>query len=240
MFCDGFVPSTGSGVGSAGRLSAPPVVYPGCNATATPGAAPVYGGDGALSTTARAELRATFGGQPLPSSPNQCGSVANGRGTLDGYITVDTVDRCGAAAHGTLQFDAHLTARNVLIGSAMHYSNTLNSSFSVPAAPLEATAGAELELSRSFYFEPGIGLGARREPLPSAWSTEQGGAGLAGAQSDLIVWRSPPKVGTPFSCAAGFVVPAELDNKAASGRVACSTCETMAARCAASASRRCR
>ena len=218
VFCDGFLPSTGSAVEVRGRLSANAIAYPGCNATATPPAAPVYGGDGAISPSAAIELRARFSGQPLPSSATQCMSRPNGRSTIDGYITIDVVDRCSATPIGTAGFNTHLTAKNVLIGSALHYSHSDNSSFSLPAVPIEATSGTQLDVSASFYAQAGLPSGPRREPLPVAWSTEQGGGGLPAARAEHIVWRAPPAVGTAFACATGpSWFPLPLGNKTGFG-----------------------
>jgi hypothetical protein len=215
VFCDGFLPSTGSGVvPGPGRFSGAAVAFAGCNATATPGAAPVYGGDGAITAGARAELRARFTGQPLPSNATMCYSRPNGRSSAEGYITVDAVTRCGAAPHSDPGFGAHLSASNVLIGSALLYNNGDSSSYALSAVPIEATAGGELDESRSFYSHPFVSAGPRREPLPTSWTTEQGGAGLNASLAELIVWRAPPGVGTPFTCASGpSWYPLQLDNK---------------------------
>jgi hypothetical protein len=169
-----------------------------------------------LTLPQQQEMRAMFSGQPLPSNGSLCGALPNGRGTAEGYVTVDMVNRCNAAAPGTAGFGADLAAGNVLIGSAVLVESMENASVGLPVLPIEATTQTVLDLSPSFYGVAGIPVGARREPLPSAWMAEAGK--VDHQQVELIAWRSPPAAGAPFACAAGpSWFPLQLDNRSGYG-----------------------
>lgn len=214
LLCDGSLPSTGAGLPPGeGRLALPPQNFPGCNGGDTPGASPVYP---ALPPEATELFRAALSGQELPSAAGQCASIGNGRGTADGYITIDAVESCGAPNLSQAGFGDALSARNVLTGSAMLINDASNSSAGLPVLGLEASPA--LADSASFYGDVGVNVGIRREPLPNAWSVESGSGGGVIDQSDFIVWRAPPAAGSSFTCGTmppGF--PLEIDNKSGYG-----------------------
>ena len=217
VLCDGWLPSTGEAVAPGpGRHSSTAAHFTGCNATATPPASPVYGGDGALTANQRLQLRALLTGQPVPSNPTLCAGLPNGRDTAEGYVTVDVVNRCNAALPGDVEFGSHLAADNVLIGSAVLADSAENVSVTMPVIPLEATTDTVLDQSPSFYAAPGLPAGPRREPLPSAWMAEAGAGSYQ--RVDLVAWRAPPESGALFACPSGPAwFPLQLDNRSGYG-----------------------
>ena len=198
VLCDGALPVTGIALAEVGRHADPETNFTGCNAGTTPGQSPVYA---PLPGDQRAHLRAVLSGQPSPFGGQCAGLPTNETGLAVGYVTVDAVTACNLPFHDTAGLYAGLSNANVLAGTAALTDFNQNYSISLPMLAIEAADAAQLDNSSSFYGAPAAGQNPR-EPLPVAWQVDVDQSGTFEA-ADLVVWRAPAAVGTPFNCAAG-------------------------------------
>lgn len=194
LFCDGVLPSTGSGLVHAGQFANPPVAFAGCNTTRTVGGSPVYA---AIDETVRAELRAAFSGTPSLLH-GSCSSIATDPDTITGYVTIDSVNRCNAPRAGQDGFEAALAASNGLAARAELADPAQQAAVHYAAVALEAAADSALDASPTFYGTAGA-AGDRREPLPSTWGVDAA-ASSSTSRSELLIWRDPGQIGEPFAC----------------------------------------
>lgn len=197
MLCAGTLPVTGIGVSPVGRYAAPATNFASCNVSSSGGNAPVYN---PLSEAQRNHLRAVLAGNPSPTSGLCAGLPSGLDGTAVGYVTVDLVFACNLPLHGQPAFYDGLLNDNVLVGSATLVDNVNNFSVALPLVGMEAASGAQLDLSNNFY---GINQN-QREPLPVAWQIDinYNDVPSAAVANDLLAWRAPESVGSPFACAS--------------------------------------
>lgn len=206
----GTLPVSGRGVSEPGLQAGPEVDFPGCNAGSSPaGGAPVYA---PLDAAARTALRDALRGMPADGS-GLCSAVDGEPDSITGYLTVDAVDRCDAPRAGEPGFAAALVDANVLGGRAFVTHVVQNFEAAIPAVPIEAAPGGQLDTDHTFYRFDGLG-GDRREPLPTAWAAYNYRGGVYSDEARMIVWRGVGTVQAPFACAAGPAWhPLGLDNR---------------------------
>lgn len=195
----GTLPVSGRGVSEPGLQAEPEVDFPGCNAGSSPaGGAPVYA---PLDAAARTALSAALRGLP-DAGTGLCSAVDEEPANITGYLTVDAVDRCNAPRAGEPGFTASLVDANVLGGRVAVTNVIQDFEAAIPAVPLEAASGGQLDADHTFYRFDGSG-GDRREPLPTAWAAYNYRGGVYADEGRMIVWRGVGTVQTPFACASG-------------------------------------
>ena len=195
----GTLPVSGRGVSEPGREAEAEADFPGCNAGSDPaGGAPVYV---PLDAAARIALRTALLGQ-ADAGTGLCSAVDDDLASITGFATADLVDRCNAPRAGEPGFAAALVDANVLAGRALITNVTQNFEAAVPVVAIEAADAGQLDADHTFYRFDGNG-GDRREPLPTAWAAYHYLGGIYSESGNMIAWRSPGTVQTPFACAAG-------------------------------------
>ena len=192
LVLDGRFPVTGSAVSPHGRLSDPPVDFPGCNQGATPGSAPVYP-DPALGPQELARLQAFHTGVCFG------GKAAGGFGidptVAHGYITVDVVQRCSGltpADPGYFAGDGSGVAsnRNVLTGDFFLVDAEEDYAQGEQAVHVEALPGAFSPGDYTFYRRY-VAASAidHREPLGTQYAVRHLKGGGFDGGTDFLVWR---------------------------------------------------
>ena len=195
LFVYGRLPRTGSAVSPHGELSAPPVDYPGCNATTTPGAAPVYPNP-ALSAadiqrlqdfhTGRCSADGQRAGFPYFEEVN---NIARG------YLTFDVVRRCSdltPADSGYFGNDAGAVAddRNVLTGDYFLVDTAESFAQGETAVHVESFPGGFEPGDYTFYKRYVGGTAVdHREPLGTIYSFRHLVGGAFDGGTSVIVWR---------------------------------------------------
>ena len=214
LLSQGTLPVTGRGVSEPGLQADPEVDFPGCNAGSSPGGgAPVYA---PLDAAARTALRDALRGLP-DAGTGLCSAVDSEPTTITGYLTVDAVDRCNAPRAGEPGFADALVDANVLGGRIVITDAVQNFEAAIPAVPIEAASGGQLDADHTFYRFDATG-GDRREPLPTAWAIYNYRGGVYSDEGRMIVWRGVGTVQAPFACAGGPAwYPLGLQNRAGWG-----------------------
>lgn len=193
----GRLPPTGSAVSPHGVLSEPPVEFPGCNDTATPGAAPVYPAP-ALDRTEVMRLQAFHTGECFEGEQAGARNPTTSVGDLArGYITVDVVERCSGltpADEGYFAAEGSAVAgfRNALMGDYFLVDGGEDFAQGEQALHLEAFPEGFASGDYTFYKRHVAGTAAdRREPLGTQYSVRHLSGELFDAGTELLVWRDP-------------------------------------------------
>ena len=172
-------------------------------------------------------LRAAHTGQSSTLFGGMCGGVAHGDTVARGYITMDTVNSCTSLHPGDAGYfgsggSGIVTNQNVMFGTVLYTDRIGNMAFSEPLVSLEAAPGVGVGLGFSYPTNPltsGAGSNTfygrfsgftgidNREPLSAVTQGRFWNGGVFNAGTDLVVWRDPGVVVTPFTCGntpAGF------------------------------------
>lgn len=207
ILVNGLLPPTGSGFSPRGDFSFPNATFPNCNATASPGAGPVYPTP-AITPAFRTHLRALLTGKQSPVD-NSCAGTNYGDNIARGYITVDDVRSCsllfpsspGYFSHGGLGIAGN---DNVLWGDYFHIDPGQNFARGETLVHIKADANILNTPGEYTFYGRYVGGSAadNREPLPTSFATRYINGGDFTGGTHLRVWRDskhPPG----GSCAGG-------------------------------------
>jgi hypothetical protein len=179
-----------------------------------------------LPAATSAGLRNAHTGQSSTLLGGNCGGVAYGDNVARGYITFDLVNNCTTRIPGDTGYFGSggigdVTNQNLLTGSVVYLNRSQNLAFSEPLVSVEASRGSGVS-SASNYADPLTnGTGANtfygrysgftaQDNREALFSISQGrylNGGVFSSGTQLVVWRDPGVVVTPFACGgapAGF------------------------------------
>ena len=171
-------------------------------------------------------LRNAHTGQSSTLLGGNCGGAAHGDNIARGYITIDIVNNCTVRIPGDPGYflpggSGDVTNQNLLTGSVLYLDRTSNIAFSEPLVSVEAAPGYGVSGGSSYPDPLTNGAGANtfygryssftaqdnREALASISQGRYMNGGVFANGTDLVVWRDPGVVVTPFACGgapAGF------------------------------------
>ena len=173
-------------------------------------------------------LRNAHTGQSSTLLGGNCGGAAHGDNIARGYITFDLVNNCTPRVPGDAGYfisggSGDVTLQNVLTGTVLYLDRTSQVAFSEPLVAVESDPGSSVTGSTSFLNPNPLTNGAgantfygrysnfnasdNREALFSISQGRYSNGGVFNNGTDLVVWRDPGVVVTPFACGgapAGF------------------------------------
>ncbi len=204
VLCNGFLPSTGSGVSNLGPFSSPGN-FPGCHSGQTVGLPPVYGGDGALPEAFREHLVAWLTGNLSPNTGN-CAGHDHGDGHARGFITIDNATACNVEFPSNPGYyqNGFLSMDNRLIGGYRFVDQANNVRSDFPAVSLEADPSMTGILAGPTFYGSfskdifGFEYADGREPLPTSFSAEFVENGVE--ETYLTVWRGVMETSNAVTC----------------------------------------
>ena len=204
ILINGRLPATGAAVSPHGVLSGEPVAFPGCNASTTPGEAPVYPVP-ALSASERARLQDFHTGRCHDGQ--RASFFGIGDNVARGYITVDVVERCSSltpADSGYFGEGGVAGHRNALTGD--YFLVDADEAFAQGelAVHVESFPGELGPGDYTFYRRYVAGSGVDgREPLGTLYSFRHMTGGVFDGGTHVIVWRDTGSAAAaPVDCQA--------------------------------------
>ena len=171
-------------------------------------------------------LRNAHTGQSSTLLGGNCGGAAHGDNVARGYITIDLVNNCTVRIPGDPGYfqsggSGDVTNQNLLTGSVVYLDRSQNVAFSEPLVSVESAPGYGGSGGSNYAIPLTNGPGANtfygryssfaaadnREALASISQGRYLNGGVFSNGTDLVVWRDPGVVVTPFVCGgapAGF------------------------------------
>jgi hypothetical protein len=155
-------------------------------------------------------LRNAHTGQSSTLLGGSCGGVSHGDNLARGFVTMDLVNQCGGpvfpsdAGYFVSGGSGRATTQNTLTGTVSYLNRSQNLAYGEslvhieanPTNPLVSTAG-----SNTFYGRfNGFTAADNREVWSSTSQARFMNGGAFSGGTDLIVWRDPGVVVTPFAC----------------------------------------
>lgn len=200
VFCDGYLPQTGSALANEGDFSSTPATFPSCNATTNPAnGSPVFSGDGSLSGAALTNLQLAATGQ---SVGGLCSAAGRSAGIAVGYVTVDNVSACSILNPTDFGYYLNIIeSEDRLLGKFELFDPSNNSASAFTAVAIERADGnLFMPGDNTFYGRHAGGSTAgEREPLPTAYAADINGP-VNPSQVDLLVWREVGPASNPVTC----------------------------------------
>jgi len=156
----------------------------------------------APDATTRARVRASLTGAALPGNAGMCAGPSRGDGIARGYVTVDVLKSCTLLMPGQPGYFGSTGVAsyvNALLGEFVLVHPSAQTVAGASAVHLEATAPGQPQRGSTTFYGRLVGFDGSdaRESLPGTWAAD-----YVSARAELLVWRDPRAVVTPWPCAA--------------------------------------
>lgn len=169
-----------------------------------------------LSTATLTGLRAAHSGQGSSLFGGQCAGAPGAAGIARGYVTIDSVNSCVPGNPTSVTYQTNtMDARNILTGSyaILNRSTQIESGGALVAveAIFNGAPGGFSAGQRTFYGGyNSLAATDQREPLGSSWSARYINGGAFNQSTQLVVWRDPGQVVSPYVCGGALPAPFPL------------------------------